>query len=127
MFSRCSPRLYAMPVLAASAMSFLSVAAALLRSPKARRLDGNPNERGLSDRREPHEVVRRQRAPDLLQAPARHQAAEVDREETGGAEQSGDRGLGRGVVAGQEDHPATARLVRICAQYVSRKRVGGLD
>jgi hypothetical protein len=49
--------------------------------------------------------------PDLLQAPARHQATEVDGEETGRVEQPGDRGLGRGVVAGQEDHPATARLM----------------
>src|SRR6266705_6915500 len=87
----------------------------------------NPGERGLSDWRKPHEIVRRQRAPDLLQAPARHQAAEVDGEETGRVEQPADRGLGRGVVAGQEDHPATARLMRIFAQYVSRERVGGLD
>lgn len=49
--------------------------------------------------------------PDLLQAPARHQAIEVDGEETGRVEQPSDRG----VVAGQEDHPATARLMGIGA------------
>lgn len=34
--------------------------------------------------------------------------------------------LGKGVVAGKEDHPATARLVRVCAQDACPKRVGGL-
>src|SRR5207237_10677071 len=56
----------------------------------------------------------------------RHQVTDVDREEAGGVEQLDDRGLGRGVVAGQEDYPTAARLVGIGAQDLRPKRVGGL-
>ena len=70
--------------------------------------------------------MRRQRASHLLHASACHQVAEVDREEGGGREPLDDRGLGRGIVAGEEDtrrQPASWGS----ASKTSLRGVGGVN
>jgi hypothetical protein len=67
-------------------------------SPPPTQLVGRAEARSF-DRREPHEVVRRQRTAQLLHARAGHQATEVDREEAGGVEQLDHGGLRLGIVA----------------------------
>ena len=54
------------------------------------------------------------------------QAAEVDRGEPGVLEQRSHRGLGVGIVPGDEDHAPAPGLLRVGAEHVGAEGVAGL-